>query len=197
MKKILFLSLVLFLSACSLKQSGVDNTQKFILTDDNSSFQTSFKNTQKILKILTPETPLYLNSYAIIYIQNGLSNAYAYHFWGDLPSNFYRFVLLSKFEQSGIFKSLVGQSSGILADFILEARLDSFEQILKQNENYAKISLSLNLIDAKKNQILSHKNFKVKENIDKNDIELVLKAFNKALNNLTKDIVFWVGENVY
>ena len=196
MKIFLNAILILTLSACSLKQVEVDKTQKIILKNDNKAFETSFKQRAKSLKILTPDVPLYLNSYQVIYIQNELSNAYAYHFWGDLPSNLYRFMLLSKFEQSKIFTSLVGQNSPIIADFILEGRLDSFEQILSEKENYIRLSLSLNLIDFKKNRLLAHKNFIVKENIDKIDINLTFKAFEKALNTLTNEIVFWVDSHL-
>lgn len=196
MKTFLIMILALFLGACSLKQSGVDLSQNFILKNEGKAFETSFKSRDKSLKILNPDVPLYLNSYQIIYIQNGISNAYAHHFWGDVPSNLYRFVLLSKFEQSGIFKSLVGQNSPVLADFILEGRLDSFEQIIDKKENYAKLALSLNLVDVKQNKIIAHKNFIVKENIAKIDINETLKAFEKALNELTNEIVVWVDLNL-
>lgn len=196
MKTFLIMILALFLGACSLKQSGVDLSQNFILKNNRKAFETSFKSRDKSLKILNPDVPLYLNSYQIIYIQNGISNAYAHHFWGDVPSNLYRFVLLSKFEQSGIFKSLVGQNSPVLADFILEGRLDSFEQIIDKKENYAKLALSLNLVDVKQNKIIAHKNFIVKENIAKIDINETFKAFEKALNELTNEIVVWVNLNL-
>lgn len=196
MKTFLTMILALFLGACSLKQSGVDLSQNFILKNNGKAFETSFKSRDKSLKILNPDVPLYLNSYQIIYIQNGISNAYAHHFWGDVPSNLYRFVLLSKFEQSGIFKSLVGQNSPVLADFILEGRLDSFEQIIDKKENYAKLALSLNLVDVKQNKIIAHKNFIVKENIAKIDINETFKAFEKALNELTNEIVVWVDLNL-
>lgn len=196
MKTFLIMILALFLGACSLKQSGVDLSQNFILKNNGKVFETSFKSRDKSLKILNPDVPLYLNSYQIIYIQNGISNAYAHHFWGDVPSNLYRFVLLSKFEQSGIFKSLVGQNSPVLADFILEGRLDSFEQIIDKKENYAKLALSLNLVDVKQNKIIAHKNFIVKENIAKIDINETFKAFEKALNELTNEIVVWVDLNL-
>lgn len=196
MKTFLTMILALFLGACSLKQSGVDLSQNFILKNEGKAFETSFKSRDKSLKILNPDVPLYLNSYQIIYIQNGISNAYAHHFWSDVPSNLYRFVLLSKFEQSGIFKSLVGQNSPVLADFILEGRLDSFEQIIDKKENYVKLALSLNLVDVKQNKIIAHKNFIVKENIAKIDINETFKAFEKALNELTNEIVVWVDLNL-
>ncbi|MCH5336217.1 MAG: membrane integrity-associated transporter subunit PqiC [Campylobacter sp.] len=196
MKTFLTMILALFLGACSLKPIQVEQSQYFILKSDEKISSKDFKSRDKSLKILNPDVPLYLNSYQIIYIQNGISNAYAHHFWGDVPSNLYRFVLLSKFEQSGIFKSLVGQNSPVLADFILEGRFDSFEQIIDKKENYAKLALSLNLVDVKQNKIIAHKNFIVKENIAKIDINETLKAFEKALNKLTNEIVVWVDLNL-
>lgn len=146
----------------------------------------------KAIKFLT-SLPLYLHSRSIIYVQKGISKAYAYHFWADLPNNLYQSLLLSKFEQSQIFKALLSQGSSVGSDYILESRIDSFEQVVDENENYVSISISINFIDAKESKIIAHRLFSIKERVKKIDIFDVYQSFEKALNSLGNEIVLWIN----
>lgn len=125
--------------------------------------------------------------------KKGISKAYAYHFWADLPNNLYQSLLLSKFEQSQIFKALLSQGSSVGSDYILESRIDSFEQVVDENENYVSISISINFIDAKESKIIAHRLFSIKERVKKIDIFDVYQSFEKALNSLGNEIVLWIN----
>lgn len=196
MKKIFYtLIFMLMLHGCALRHESIDKSENLILKDDGN-LKGDFKKTDKILKIRKADTPLYLNSRAIIYVDRGFSNQYAYHFWADLPSNLYTSLLLAKFEKSEIFTTLLSQNSSLGANFVLESRINSFEQILNKDENYAYISISVNLIELEKNQIIAHKIFSVQEKIEKNNMPSLYNAFNKALNQLSKSIVFWVNAHL-
>lgn len=193
MRIALSIILLLILSACSIKNVQEDSVKTLILKSDESEYKQNFIHTDKILRILNPDTPLYLNSRAIIYILEGISGAYAYHFWGDLPSNFYRFILSSKLEKSGIFKNIIGANTKLNADYVLESRLDDFEQILNGDENYVKIAISVSLVDLQKDKIIAHRYFIKRQDIPKKDVLVTFKAFEKALNSLNDDIVFWIN----
>ncbi|TKX32987.1 ABC-type transport auxiliary lipoprotein family protein [Campylobacter aviculae] len=196
MKKYLFIFVLSFIFyGCSINHQ-IDQTQMFILKNDEISSSTLFKKTTKILKIKNASLPLYLNSKSIVYIENNMGNSYAYHFWADLPSSFYRSLLLSKLEQVKIFKTVIFQGSSLKPDYILESRIDSFEQIINSKQNYTQIIASVNLINAKENKIISHRLFDSRENINQNDIQNIYQSFEKNLNSLTKDIVIWINSNV-
>ncbi|TKX31551.1 ABC-type transport auxiliary lipoprotein family protein [Campylobacter estrildidarum] len=196
MKKYLYIFILSFIFyGCSIN-SQVDKTQMFILKNNEIPSNIVFKKIDKILKIKNAYLPLYLNSKSIIYIENNMGNSYAYYFWADLPSNFYQSLLLSKLEQAKIFKAVIFKESSLESDYILESRIESFEQIIKLEQNYAKITISVNLIDAKENKTISHRLFSTKQNIDEKDIQGVYKAFDKGLNSLTKDIVLWINSNI-
>lgn len=194
MKKFILIAiLALIFNACSIPTSTLDKTQSFILKNDGIPLQANFIKSDKILKIQNASLPLYLHSRSIIYIQKGVSGAYAYHYWADLPNNLYQSLLLSKFEQSQIFKTLLSQGSSIGSDYILESRIDSFEQVIDKNENYISISISVNFIDAKESKIIAHRLFSVKEELDKIDIFNVYQSFEKALNFIGNEIVLWIN----
>ncbi len=194
MKKFILIAiLALIFNACSIPTSTLDKTQSFILKNDGIPLQANFIKSDKILKIQNASLPLYLHSRSIIYIQKGVSGAYAYHYWADLPNNLYQSLLLSKFEQSQIFKTLLSQGSSIGSDYILESRIDSFEQVINENENYISISISVNFIDAKESKIIAHRLFSVKEELDKIDIFNVYQSFEKALNFIGNEIVLWIN----
>lgn len=168
MKKFIPIAILVFIfNACSVPTSTLDKTQSFILKNDEIPLQADFIKSDKILKIQNASLPLYLHSRSIVYIQKGVSGTYAHHFWADLPSNLYSFLILSKFEQSQIFKALISQGSSVRSDYILESRIDSFEQVVDENENYVSISISINFIDAKESKIIAHRLFSIKERVKK------------------------------
>ncbi|ECP7408706.1 ABC-type transport auxiliary lipoprotein family protein [Campylobacter coli] len=194
MKKFIYITiLALIFNGCSIPTSTLDKTQSFILKNDELPLQANFIKSDKILKIQNASLPLYLHSRSIIYVQKGISKAYAYHLWADLPNNLYQFLLLSKFEQSQIFKALLSQGSSVGSDYILESRIDSFEQVVDENENYVSISISINFIDAKESKIIAHRLFSIKERVKKIDIFDVYQSFEKALNSLGNEIVLWIN----
>ncbi|MBZ7954069.1 membrane integrity-associated transporter subunit PqiC [Campylobacter sp. W0018] len=196
MKKYLYIFILTFIFyGCSINNQ-VDKTQMFILKNDEISSNISLKKTTKILKIKSATLPLYLNSKSIIYTQNNISNTYAYHFWADLPSNFYRSFLLSKLEKTKIFKAVISSKSLLNADYILESRIDSFEQIINSKQNYTQIAVSVNLIDIKENKIIAHQFFNHRENIRQNNIPNIYQSFEKNLNSLTTDIILWINSNI-
>ncbi|WP_417903814.1 ABC-type transport auxiliary lipoprotein family protein [Campylobacter sp. LH-2024] len=196
MKKYLYILILSFIFyGCSINNQ-IDKTQMFILKNDEISSNISFKKTNKILKIKNAYLPLYLNSKSIIYTKNNISNTYAYHFWADLPSNFYKSFLLSKLEKTKIFKAVISSQSSLNADYVLESRIDSFEQIIDLKQNYTQITVSVNLIDVKKNEIIAHQFFNCKENINQNNISNIYQSFEKNLNSLTKDIILWINSNI-
>lgn len=190
------LTFIFILCGCSLRHETINKNENIILKDEGIDSNIFFKKTGKILKIRDANAPLYLNSRTIIYIDNGFSNKYAHYFWGDLPSNLYSSLILSKFEQSNIFTTLLSSTSSLSANYALESRINSFEQILSNNENYAQISISVNFINLENNQIIAHKIFNTKEKIEKKDIHSTYNAFQKALNKIGNEIVFWVNSNL-
>ncbi|EAH7230783.1 membrane integrity-associated transporter subunit PqiC [Campylobacter coli] len=194
MKKFIPIAILVFIfNACSVPTSTLDKTQSFILKNDEIPLQADFIKSDKILKIQNASLPLYLHSRSIVYIQKGVSGTYAHHFWADLPNNLYQSLLLSKFEQSQIFKALLSQGSSVRSDYILESRIDSFEQVVDENENYVSISISINFIDAKESKIIAHRLFSIKERVKKIDIFDAYQSFEKALNSLGNEIVLWIN----
>lgn len=195
MKFITFLFFIIFVG-CSLKPKPVvDNTQAYILKDDNTQAYISNKQNDKILKITNPSLPMYLNNQNITYLQNFKTNTYALNFLEDTPSNFYVFMLLSKFEKSNIFKALINEDSDVFADYVLESRIDAFEQVINKDENYILIKISVNILDLNTNKLINHKYFQIKQDVKEQEIKDVVNSFNKALNNINNEIVAWVGEN--
>lgn len=98
---------------------------------------------------------------------------------GEIYQAIFILLILSKFEQSNIFTTLLSSTSSLSADYALESRINSFEQILNNNENYAQISISVNFINLENNQIIAHKIFNTKEKIEKKTSTLLIMLFKK------------------
>lgn len=186
---------IFILNACSFKSKTTDQTI-LLLYNDNSLKNMEFKHSPKNLKILNPNAPLYLNSRKIFYEKDGLSGTWGYHFWADLPSALVLNNLEQKFELSQIFKTLIGTAGALKSDFILESRLENFEQSITKNNSYARISLYVNLIDNNKQILIAQQRFEIKEKLENNSSKALLNAFNKALNSINNDIVIWVNSKI-
>jgi len=191
---IILLIFLIFLNACAIKE---DKTRNLSLRSDEKSFEFSTTPSNKSLKILNPYALNSLNSNQILYVQDGIVRAYAYHFWQDTPLNLCRFVFLNKLEQSKIFTALSTQNSTLKSDFVLESRLDNFEELIIKKQKFAFISLSFNLIDTKTNSLIAHKKISSKININKDDIDTILNAFDTAINSVGNELVLWLNLAVF
>ncbi|CAG9470934.1 hypothetical protein BXA09_08010 [Campylobacter upsaliensis] len=188
MMRIFTFFLLFFLSGCA--KISVDKEQSLILK--SYGYEKNLTHSQKTLQILKPKVPLYLNSKEIIYVKKGLSGTYAYHFWADLPSNFYRFVLLDKLEKSGIFNAVVEKANLTPVDLALKSRLESFEQIITSEGNFAKISLSVTLFDIKEQKILENEFFEVLVVLEDLQMNTLVVGFERGLNELCDKIIAWL-----
>ncbi|EJM7049708.1 hypothetical protein NOW18_000991, partial [Campylobacter jejuni] len=73
------LTFIFILCGCSLRHETINKNENIILKDEGIDSNIFFKKTGKILKIRNANAPLYLNSRAIVYIDNGFSNKYAHY----------------------------------------------------------------------------------------------------------------------
>lgn len=193
MRKILWI-VVFLMAGCST--TVVDREQYLILK--------SFKNdtphgegTGKSIKIARATLPLYLNSREIVYVRDGIARAYAHSFWGDLPSDFYRLVLLDKLERSGLFTAVIEQGGVVDADLILQSRVEEFEQVIGEDGGaYAKISVNLTLLDAKGAKELAHTRLSAQKLLADWEIHSLQAAFENALNDIGSQAVLWLDENL-
>lgn len=184
--------LIFFMMGCST--ATVDKEQSLVLK--SCCYEGSYKNTGKSIKVARPTLPLYLNSKEIVYVKGGVAKTYAHTFWGDLPSNFYRFMLLNKLEYSGLFTTVMTQGGVVDVDLILQSRIDEFEQIFEKGGVYAKISVDLTLLDVKGAKKLAHTKINVKKPLKNLKTKTLQATFEEALNQVSSQIVLWLSENL-
>lgn len=190
--RILYVLFAFLLSGCA--SVSVDKEQSLILK--SYGYEKNHQQSQKTLQIVKPKTPLYLNSKEILYVEDGLSRAYAYHFWADLPSNFYRFVLLDKLEKSTLFSAVVEKSTFTRVDLALQSRIESFEQVMTKEGSFAKLGFSVTLFDVKEQKILANRHFEKFIELENSQISTLVLGFEKGLNELCDDIILWLSEQL-
>lgn len=190
--RILYVLFAFLLSGCA--GVSVDKEQSLILK--SYGYEKNHQQSQKTLQIVKPKTPLYLNSKEILYVEDGLSRAYAYHFWADLPSNFYRFVLLDKLEKSTLFSAVVEKSTFTRVDLALQSRIESFEQVMTKEGSFAKLGFSVTLFDVKEQKILANRHFEKFIKLENSQINTLVLGFEKGLNELCDDIILWLSEQL-
>ncbi|MCW1360176.1 ABC-type transport auxiliary lipoprotein family protein [Campylobacter sp. CCS1377] len=195
MRKILLCIFALFLSACSFSQKEINPPSvKFILNSDELLATETLTQTHYKIKILMPQSPLYLQSNQIYYLKKNELNSYAFHMWeSPLTMSYYSFMT-HKLQNSGIFEAVINKNSLISPDYILESRMDNFEQVFDDNDNFVWLKMSVSLIRAQDKTLLGQRFFDYRTEVDNQNIQSVVAAFDKTLNSLSNDLVVWISE---
>jgi len=190
----------LLLSACGTKESLALYTLKAsaphlqaLNTTPSAKNLASLKNFS--LKILAPQSTLYLKSENISYIKGNEFGTYSQHAFSGAPVWLFKQNLMYKFESAHLFKAIVSELSLLKTDFVLESSLENFEQIFNEkNQSVVKISANISLL---KDKALLSQRFFTKEIASKGfGIDPSIKAFEEALNALNDEIFKWVIEQI-
>lgn len=195
-KSILFTIVVFCFCACSITPSPEFAPTNYILQAQKNTAIKDLKPNHKNIKIMPVQSPLYLKSEEIIYIKDGSLAAYAKHFWKNPPNDSFELMLTQKFEESGIFKAVLNQNSQVVPDLLLESKLFSFEQNFDKDKNFVSVRLSANLIEARDKSLLAHKYFEFDVDVEKLDANSAALAFNKALNQLSDELLLWIAQSL-
>lgn len=198
-KNLLALQIAFFwafaISACSLAPTPTQNPTTFILQSDDKIVLKNAKKSAKSIQIAPTQSPLYLRSNEIIYLQNNELNSYAKHLWKSPPTSALQSILASKFEKNKLFAVVLNSNSQVKADLLLETRFDRFEQVFSnENDSEIVLNLSVNLIDNNAKKVLGSENFSYKIKVDSISVNDSTNAFNKTINTACDDVILWISK---
>lgn len=121
-----------------------------------------------------------------------------YHYsesvWASSPNRVISYEILKLFRETKLFKSVQTYKSRSKSDFILEINIEDFMQYFENNSknSFAKVVLSMALIDSKSNHIIATKTFDVKMKSVTLDANGGVEALNKALQKVFAESQEWI-----
>jgi ABC-type uncharacterized transport system auxiliary subunit len=193
--KILLLSLLLLLSACSTTYPAI--TQYKIDVSKNMQ-KTQSHCSDKALKVSQVFVKSSLMSKKMKYIVGQYKEfAFNQSEWAQDPNRAITNEIVDVLRASGSFRSVVSYKSMSSSDYTLETTVDDFTQYFSTDENSSlvKVAISFSLIDNATRKIIATKQITREKKTKENTAQSGVKALNSLLSESLREMSFWLAKS--
>ncbi|WP_024954869.1 ABC-type transport auxiliary lipoprotein family protein [Sulfurospirillum arcachonense] len=189
------LVLLLAFSGCSMKEvtKRADNYR----LEPKNSLHVNDKSVDKVLRVQRVEGDSAVMTRAILYKKDGALKPYKYGRWSELLSTRLQEVFTEAIESQNIFKATVSSRSFAIADLILESNLENFEELYSADKSAVHVKIRFRLIERKRAKVLGSILINKVVQVEDRGASGVVKAFNKATQEVVKDLSRWLNELSY
>ncbi|MCK4973694.1 MAG: membrane integrity-associated transporter subunit PqiC [Sulfurimonas sp.] len=194
MKKILILLSIVLLSGCVTTKPSITEYRVVAKTSKAQSVVDGCK--EKSLKIAQAFSSSSLMSLKMDYVQEESKIfSYSQAHWNESPNHSVTKEILKKIRDSKLFKNVQISRSRSKNSWILETNIEDFLQYYSEGlkDSFAKVIISLTLIDSKTNSVIATKTFNSKVNTNTLDAEGGVEALNKALSDILTQNIEWLN----
>jgi cholesterol transport system auxiliary component len=147
------------------------------------------------LRIAAPSAPRSLDNVRIAVMpESNQLTVYAGARWSDTTTNLFRDRLADAFRDSGRVAALSTDENNLGADFELGGSLAAFQTEYVSGKPEVVIRYDAVLAATRKHQIVGSRRFEVHEPVDGKDVPLVVAAFGRAMDKLSREVVGWTFE---
>ncbi len=194
MKKILILLSIVLLSGCVTTKPSITEYRVVAKTSKARSVVDGCK--EKSLKIAQAFSSSSLMSLKMDYVQEESKIfSYSQAHWNESPNHSVTKEILKKIRDSKLFKNVQISRSRSKNSWVLETNIEDFLQYYSEGlkDSFAKVIISLTLIDSKTNSVIATKTFNSKVNTNTLDAEGGVEALNKALSDILTQNIEWLN----
>ena len=185
MKKSILLSTILLVTGCSVKTTTLNSYD----LSTNSSISSVKQHKNIVLKVKYPSALDALGSSKIFYKRDGVTSYYLYSQWSAPLNRLIYSQLVKNLSSSNVFKSVVGYSSEVNSDLILETQIIDFYNVVDGENSYADISIKVRLINTKNEKIVKEKLFHYSLNVDKLNAKSFISTAKEAVEEFNRDLI--------
>lgn len=183
MKIFIYICMVLFLTACSLKQDNV-NINTFAIDFKGTH---NFNINEKTIYVEIPDVNKSFNSNSIFYTTKAYSfEEYALNRWIDKPSSMLHNSLAQALEDSNIYKTVLKEKSEIKFDYMLKTNVVSLYNSIERNNSFAVLSIKFDLVS--NGEVLKTFTYNKKVLSQGNKPYDFVVAVNKAFEEVANDL---------
>lgn len=195
MSKILVtLLMVAFISGCSIKEIGKPITRYSL---DGGSVKLANFKVDKVLKVVHFKTPANLTGEKIWYKRDSFAtNSYLYSAWNQNFTDMIEQELVDTIYKRDFFKSVFSGYSKSKTDYVLEGEIVSAVQNVHKNSADVKFDFRLYLIDYKTSRLIDSRDFSYKQACKTIDALGAIKAYNKIVQKINKEVISWLEKSV-
>jgi len=113
--------------------------------------------------------------------------------WGSSSSQLLTYSIIRALEKSGVFGTVIDYRSIANTDYILESEVYEFYHKVRKDISLSVVSMRFGLIDSSTNELIKSKRFTYEIPTDTTDAKGYVKATNRAIERLSKDLVRWLA----
>ncbi|MCA9561978.1 MAG: membrane integrity-associated transporter subunit PqiC [Myxococcales bacterium] len=192
-RAIFILALVLAgFSACVNIGPDSEPIQTFVFDPDLPAAQHQ-SATSGVLLVSTPRAYTTYQTRRLIYTDRAFEiRSYAYNTWADSPAAMLEPLLIRVAERSGQFRSVVGLSAGVRADYRLDTEITALHQEFGQSGSIAHVALRLRIIDLADRSVVAQSDIDVTAPAPSDDAYGGVMAINDALSEALSDLLRFI-----
>lgn len=188
-------TVALLLSACSILPQS-ETLTVYQLPAAQLAQQTPAKKENGAplsLRIATPYSSQMVDSARILVVPQGSQiSAYSGVRWSDPAPVLLRNRLASAFRADGRFASIsLGNSAGPDADFELAGDLTAFQTVYENGAPAVHVHYDASLVQSSSNRSIATRSFDIVEPVQGKEAPEVVKAFGRAADRLSAELIDW------
>ncbi len=194
MKKILIILGIVLLSGCSTLKNPVTEYRIVIDSIEDKSLVDGCR--EKSLKVAQAFSSSALMSLRMDYAESdNRVFSYSQSQWRESPNRLVTLQILKDIRAMELFKNVQISKSRGKNSWLLETNIEDFMQYYSDDlkESYAKVVISLTLIDSSSNSIVATRTFDSNIKSDTLDAQGGVKALKSALGNVLKQNRDWLN----
>lgn len=111
------------------------------------------------------------------------AGAYEYHRWTERPGSMVRNALIGALRDSGKYQRVLESGSSTTGDYLVRGKLDEFDEV-DRSTIQTKISLHLELVDRKTNQIVWDHTIEREEPVSAKSVVDVVQSLDRNLQHV-------------
>lgn len=180
-------------SGCSIIPPAT-TVQNYQLSIGEQAVHCNAPTLKGVLRIEQPSTNQMLDSsHIVVLTNNNATTIYKGARWNDTAPAILRDYLVQSLQQSGCLQTISSNTYNLNSDFALEADLYAFQGEYLSGNSEVRIHYFAYLVDSQTRNIITSKDFNIKEPINNNNMEGVITTFGIATNRLSEQIVQWIN----
>ena len=123
----------------------------------------------------------------------GTRGYYQLSSWTERPSRRIHELLTARLQQSGLFRTVAAEGSGLRGELVLSTHLEELYHDAAQPPGQVRIVLRAELTDPAQRRLLARRTFTGSAPAPSYDAPGAVQAFNEALGAMLDEVVAWVG----
>jgi ABC-type uncharacterized transport system auxiliary subunit len=190
--KYFLIMIVTFFIGCTTKEPAVTEYRVFVKSQKKVQHSKCKDKTLRIIPTIT--TPDLMTEDMRYVLDDIEENSFTKSSWNQPLNTAISAELVKLLNNSSLFRYISVFKSIGNSDYLLESRLDDFKQYFysDKNESYVKVDLTLTLLDKKTSKIIGQKRFFIKKDINSIKAKDGVKALNESLDEIFKEVIFWL-----